>query len=74
MVMATPAPSSTAPVPRSHESRWPPITTTSSRLLRPPDPDPVISPITLCEVYSPSQPQSSAIRTRTVPRAISRAS
>ena len=29
MVRPTPAPSSIAPVPRSHESRWPPISTTS---------------------------------------------
>ena len=28
--MPMPAPSSIAPVPRSQESRWPPITTTSS--------------------------------------------
>ena len=39
------APSSIAPVPRSHESRWPPISTTSSGFLLP-----RISPMTLCEV------------------------
>ena len=69
MVMPTPAASSTAPVPRSQESRWPPISTISSGRLAP-----VISPITFCEVYSPSQPQSSARRRRTGPRASRRAS
>ena len=67
--MPTPAASSTAPVPRSQESRWAPISTTSSGWLLP-----VISPITFCEVYSPSQPASTSSRSRTGPRASSRAS
>ena len=69
MVMATPAPSSIAPVPRSQESRCAPISTTSLVL-----PRPVISPMTLWEIASPFQPQSSARSTLTGPRASSRAS
>jgi hypothetical protein len=42
--MATPAPSSCAPWPRSHESRWAPSTTTSRGRSRP-----GISPITFAE-------------------------
>ena len=69
MVMPTPEASSIAPVPRSQESRCEAITTNSS-----PPPLPVISPITLCEVYSPSKPTSRDSCTVTAPRSSSRLS
>jgi hypothetical protein len=69
MVMPMPAASSIAPVPGSHESRWPPISTISLGFLLP-----VISPMTLADVASPFQPQSSATRTRVGPSASRRAS
>ena len=60
MVIATPAPSSIAPVPRSHESRCAASSTISSGFSLP-----VISPITFAPLCSPSKPTSSFRRTRT---------
>ncbi len=69
-VMATPAPSSIAPSPGSHESRWPPIITTWSGRSRP-----GISPTTFQAGAFGVEVDARVSRTRTgFPAATSRSS